>query len=288
MSNRSQGLPSVTTSAGLRIRTLRSSQGTRLANGDRVWVYYAGSLTDGTPFDANYNFEGFQPIAGRRLFDFTLGAGQVIQGWDQGLRDRRLGEVLELTIPAELAYGSKGAATIPPNADLIFRVVLVGQQSPGQPSPNVFALSDLGIDVNALALNTRQTTGVENLVLGTDLPDLLSGTTLKDCFIGFSGRDRFRFSTLEEATPGRKRDLIINFRGGRKGDQVDLQGIDANNNTNGDQRFQFIGRNAFSGAAGELRYARGILQGDVNGDRKADLELDLVGAPSLGITNFLL
>ena len=99
-------------------------------------VWYEGSLADGTIFDGNYDFKSFtyalppyfqnnqgfltQP---RQPFEFKLGAGTVIQGWEKGLLGRRLGEVVELTIPWKLAYGEEGAGElIPPRADLTFKV----------------------------------------------------------------------------------------------------------------------------------------------------------------------
>jgi hypothetical protein len=286
MSTQKQTIPLITTSEGLKIRTLRSSKGAPLALGDMVGVFYAGSLTDGTPFDANFNFEGAQPVAGRQLFAFTLGASQVIRGWDLGLHQRRLGEVLELTIPAALGYGSRGTGRIPPNATLVFRVAIVGRIAKGKATPEYFTLADLGI--NETILNTRQREGNTNTVLGTDLADVLRATPGKNLMAGFGNRDRFSFTTLADAAPGIERDVIIDFKGGRQGDQIDLRLIDADAQKRGNQTFKFIRTKAFSGTAGELRYFQGILQGDVNGDRKADLELDLVGAPPLGITNVLL
>ena len=111
------------------INVLRRSKGAVVRAGDQLGVLYSGSLVngDGTPFDANYDFSNFSTIPGRQLFGFTLGSGRVIEGWDQALTGRRLGEVLELTIPAELAYGSAGAPpSIPANAPLRFLVELVG------------------------------------------------------------------------------------------------------------------------------------------------------------------
>jgi len=83
----------------------------------------SGNLDDAnkTPFDANYDFSTFSLVPGRQLFTFTLGSGSVIAGWEQGLNGRRLGEVVELTIPSELAYGSAGSPPIiPPDAALQF------------------------------------------------------------------------------------------------------------------------------------------------------------------------
>jgi FK506-binding protein 2 len=78
--------------------------------GDKVDVHYRGTLEDGTEFDASYN-RG-QPLS------FTVGTGQVIKGWDQGLLDMCPGEKRKLTIQPEWAYGSRGAGPIPANSVL--------------------------------------------------------------------------------------------------------------------------------------------------------------------------
>lgn len=92
-------------------------------NGDTLVMNYTGRLTDGTVFDSNVDpkFGHVQP------FEFKLGAGQVIKGWDEGLVGMKVGEKKTLTIPPEKGYGSAGAgAAIPPNATLIFDVELLG------------------------------------------------------------------------------------------------------------------------------------------------------------------
>jgi peptidylprolyl isomerase len=86
--------------------------------GDTVTVNYVGALPDGTVFDASANHG--QP------FSFTLGAGQVIPGWDQGLVGMKVGGKRKLIIPPDMAYGAQGAGgVIPPNATLLFEVELV-------------------------------------------------------------------------------------------------------------------------------------------------------------------
>jgi len=102
----------------VKIEVLQQGTGEAVSkNGDQLTVDYTGTLEDGTKFDSSI---------GRAPFVFTLGAGQVIQGWDQGLLNMKVGEKRKLTIPASLGYGSSGAGgVIPPNATLIFEVELL-------------------------------------------------------------------------------------------------------------------------------------------------------------------
>ncbi|OGY91170.1 MAG: peptidylprolyl isomerase [Candidatus Komeilibacteria bacterium RIFCSPLOWO2_01_FULL_53_11] len=87
-------------------------------NGDTVTVHYTGRLTNGTVFDSS--LERGTP------FTFTLGADQVIKGWDQGILGMEVGEKKTLTVPPELGYGASGyPPVIPPNATLIFDVELI-------------------------------------------------------------------------------------------------------------------------------------------------------------------
>jgi len=88
------------------------------AVGDVVTVHYVGRFTDGTQFDSSYD-RGVP-------FVFTVGAGQVIPGWDQGVPGMRVGGTRRLTIPPHLAYGSIGSPpTIPPNSTLTFDIELL-------------------------------------------------------------------------------------------------------------------------------------------------------------------
>jgi hypothetical protein len=85
-------------------------------SGDTISVNYKGTLVTGEVFDQSY---------GRGVpFDFTLGAGEVIKGWDQGLLDMCIGQTRKLTIPSELAYGDRRAGSIPPGSTLIFETKL--------------------------------------------------------------------------------------------------------------------------------------------------------------------
>jgi FKBP-type peptidyl-prolyl cis-trans isomerase len=104
----------------LKVETLKQGTGEECKNGDTVSVHYTGILTDGTKFDSSV--DRGQP------FSFTLGAGQVIKGWDLGVVGMKIGEQRRLVIPSDLGYGSAGTGggKIPANATLIFEVELLG------------------------------------------------------------------------------------------------------------------------------------------------------------------
>lgn len=110
------------TDSGLRYQIIQSGNGEKAQTNATVSVHYKGQLSDGTVFDSSYKRN--QPI------DFTLGVGQVIQGWDEGIALLKVGDKARFVIPSHLAYGSRGAGgVIPPNANLIFDVELVGVKS---------------------------------------------------------------------------------------------------------------------------------------------------------------
>jgi FKBP-type peptidyl-prolyl cis-trans isomerase len=112
------GKPTVTAS-GLKYYVLKKGTGAVAKSGDNVRVHYTGWLTDGKKFDSS--LDRGEPI------EFPLGQGRVIKGWDEGVAGMKVGEKRQLQIPAALGYGDRGAGgVIPPNADLIFDVELVG------------------------------------------------------------------------------------------------------------------------------------------------------------------
>jgi FKBP-type peptidyl-prolyl cis-trans isomerase len=113
----------VTTESGLKYQDLKVGDGATAKKGDTVIVHYTGWLDkgDGQPgkkFDSS--------VDRNEPFDFPLGAGRVIKGWDEGVAGMKIGGKRKLLIPSKLGYGARGAgAAIPPNADLLFEVELL-------------------------------------------------------------------------------------------------------------------------------------------------------------------
>jgi FKBP-type peptidyl-prolyl cis-trans isomerase len=100
-----------------KIEDLVKGRGVEAVRGKTVEVHYTGWLTDGTRFDSS---------VGGAPFSFSLGAGEVIEGWDRGVAGMKVGGKRKLTLPPELGYGAAGAPPdIPPNATLVFEVELL-------------------------------------------------------------------------------------------------------------------------------------------------------------------
>jgi len=98
---------------------LVQGDGAEAVAGKKVSVHYTGTLTDGSKFDSS--------LDRGRPFDFPLGGGRVIKGWDQGVAGMKVGGKRRLTIPPDLAYGERGfPPVIPPNSTLIFEIELLG------------------------------------------------------------------------------------------------------------------------------------------------------------------
>jgi len=97
---------------------LQLGEGPEAVSGKGVSVHYTGTLTDGSKFDSS--LDRGQP------FDFTLGAGQVIRGWEEGVVGMKVGGRRKLTVPPEMAYGERGFGNIiPPNSTLVFEIELL-------------------------------------------------------------------------------------------------------------------------------------------------------------------
>jgi peptidylprolyl isomerase len=110
----------VTTASGLKYTDVKVGKGASPVAGKMVKVHYTGTLVNGKKFDSS---------VGREPFTFTIGVGQVIPGWDEGVMGMKVGGKRKLIIPANLGYGARGAgADIPPNATLLFDVELIDVQ----------------------------------------------------------------------------------------------------------------------------------------------------------------
>ena len=104
---------------GLVIEDIKIGDGQEVEKFNIVTVNYTGLLENGTKFDSSLN-------PGRTPFRFTVGAGQVIKGWDEGLMGMKVGGKRKLTIPPELGFGSRDNGPIPANSTLIFEIDLLG------------------------------------------------------------------------------------------------------------------------------------------------------------------
>jgi FKBP-type peptidyl-prolyl cis-trans isomerase len=113
-----------TTESGLTITVTQNATHAGAMAGDIVWVHYTGKLTTGEQFDSS---------VGQKPLKFTLGKGDVIKGWDEGIAGMKVGEKRNLVIPADLAYGPERKGNIPPNSTLVFDVELIGLARPGTP-----------------------------------------------------------------------------------------------------------------------------------------------------------
>ena len=274
-------------------KVLRTSKGQKVGSGDRLLVYYQGTLLSGEEFDANFNFSSFEPVAGKPPFDFTLGEGQVIEGWDKGLLNKKIGSVVELTIPADQAYGEAGAGErIPPNSPLQFKVEILAALPAGSSQAVYANYSDLGIKTKKIGLTDELLQSTTRSKIGLDGADALQGNTENDLLIGLKGNDRmtgnrgadvliggsgkntYIYDNVKDSRASKgKADHILNF--GRK-DKIDLSAVA--------KELRFIGDDRFTGTPGDVRFKKGTLELDKNGDGRADLALQLPGTNTKSIT----
>ena len=118
MFKRKKGLSIVKTASGLEYEDITEGTGVSPTPGQTTVVHYVGTLLSGKKFDSSR--DRGQP------FEFPIGRGRVIKGWDEGVATMKVGGIRKLTIPAHLGYGAQGAGgVIPPNATLIFEVELI-------------------------------------------------------------------------------------------------------------------------------------------------------------------
>jgi len=109
----------VTTPSGLKYEEIETGSGATAQAGQKAKVHYTGWLNNGQKFDSSLDRND--------PFEFTLGAGMVIKGWDEGVAGMKVGGKRKLFIPSDLGYGARGAGgVIPPNSELIFEVELLG------------------------------------------------------------------------------------------------------------------------------------------------------------------
>jgi peptidylprolyl isomerase len=118
MDNAEKQVPEITTASGLKYIEIVEGTGDTPVKGQTVSVHYTGTLESGKKFDSSRDRN--------QAFEFQIGEGQVIKGWDEGLGTMKVGGRRKLIIPADLGYGSRGAGgVIPPNSTLIFDVELL-------------------------------------------------------------------------------------------------------------------------------------------------------------------
>ena len=109
----------ITTKSGLKYVELKEGTGDEAKAGQTVEVHYTGWLKDGTKFDSSKDRN--------KPFEFKLGAGKVIKGWDEGVAGMKVGGTRKLIVPPELGYGKQGyPGAIPPDAELTFEVEMLG------------------------------------------------------------------------------------------------------------------------------------------------------------------
>lgn len=300
----------------LKTTVLRTSKGAKISEGDTIFAWYVGKLLkNGKQFDANYDFKTFAvptpspsyvQMGGelllinqqKPLLDFVIGGGTVIPGLEEAFKtNRRVGEVVEVTIPAKQAYGKDGVGdSIPPNSDLVFTMEVVASQKTANSNPKFTQLKDLGVNTKKLGLKPEKLSELNAVKIGLDSSDRLIGDNSKDLLIGLGGNDklvggggadvliggpgknRYIYTDINDSPAGQdEHDSIYGF--GKK-DKINLRAFDA--------ELSFIGADKFSTQAGEVRFKKGILALDLDGDGNEDFSIALPGTKTLKESNLLL
>lgn len=174
-----------TTASGLKYKITQKGNGAQAYAGAKVKVHYTGKLTDGKVFDSS--------VGRGEPFEFTLGKGQVIQGWDEGIALLHVGDKAVLTIPSNLGYGEQGTQGIPGGATLIFEVELVDVKEGFKPW-----------NVTSTDVVTTKT-GLQYIVVEKN-PDpaaqkVSSGQTVTVHYTGFLKGNKVFDSSIERGNP---------------------------------------------------------------------------------------
>ena len=266
-----------------------------------------------------YVFSGSDQINGSRFGDILLGfSGDDILVGNPG-NDRLLGGNGSDQLVAGVGSDVLNGGT---SADLMQGGAGDDQYIVDNSGDRVVELTDEGSDLVRATISFILTANVESLSLagleaitgtgnalgnsmrGNNTNNILSGGFGNDLILGAGGGDNiipganaddiaggadadiFIFRFVRDCGKGAERDVILDFQHGA--DRLHLANIDANYKVDGDQAFSFIGQGAFSSTAGELRYADGIVSGDVNGDGTADFEIDFANHANLTAMDVLL
>lgn len=174
---------------GLEIEIISEGDGEPLKNGDIVSVHYTGKLkSNGKVFDSSYDVGS--------PFEFPLGKGRVIQGWDEGIAQLSVGTKAVLTIPANLAYGDKDNGPIPANSDLIFEVEILGVKP--APKPIVHEVFDIA-DAELIETNS----GLKCYIMEPgDGDQIMAGNEVKVHYYGYLTSTNEKFdSSFERGQP---------------------------------------------------------------------------------------
>ena len=194
-----EGVQANTTSDGLQLAELGAGTGAVSQTGEILVINYTGYLTDGTKFDSSLN-------PGRTPFQFALGDGSVIKGWDEGMQGMQVGESLTLVIPSALGYGTAGSGSIPANATLIFttsllQIVSVSSLPGNVLIPNEQTVASLTNHTDFGAFASTSANSVTDQYMITDDGGTLA-TFLSGAGVTISGSSAFTLLSQVNATTG--------------------------------------------------------------------------------------